>query len=102
MKTVVHQKIETVDESKMHVIQAVGLTTLDSVTNMESCFPAMLFLWLEREFSRGNHGVTGSGHSGTLDLGDLGDKSMIPENATLFSISLLGKKIRSNVRENSM
>ncbi|GBL94493.1 hypothetical protein AVEN_235593-1 [Araneus ventricosus] len=26
---------------------------------------------------------------------------MIPENATLFSISLLGKKIRLNVRENS-
>ncbi|GBN10733.1 hypothetical protein AVEN_190002-1 [Araneus ventricosus] len=26
---------------------------------------------------------------------------MIPENATLFSISLLGKKIGSNVRENS-
>ncbi|GBL73086.1 hypothetical protein AVEN_128240-1 [Araneus ventricosus] len=48
----------------------------------------------------------GSGHSRTPDLGDkfgnLGDKSMIPENATLFSISLLGKKIRSNVRENSM
>ncbi|GBO08196.1 hypothetical protein AVEN_116971-1 [Araneus ventricosus] len=25
-------------------------------------------------------------------FGDLADKSMIPENATLFSISLLGKK----------
>ncbi|GBO12508.1 hypothetical protein AVEN_185975-1 [Araneus ventricosus] len=40
----------------------------------------------------------GSSHSVTPDLGD---KSMIPENATLFSISLSEKKIRSNVRENS-
>ncbi|GBL98295.1 hypothetical protein AVEN_222072-1 [Araneus ventricosus] len=40
------------------------------------------------------------------ELGDkffnLDDKSIIPENVTLFSISLLGKKIRLNVRENSM
>ncbi|GBN18019.1 hypothetical protein AVEN_109882-1 [Araneus ventricosus] len=46
---------------------------------------------------RGKHGETDSGHSKTPDLGD---KSMIPENATLSSISLLGTKISSNVREN--
>ncbi|GBN36989.1 hypothetical protein AVEN_164435-1 [Araneus ventricosus] len=65
----------------------------------------MLVLWLGREFYRGKHGVTASDHSETPDLGDkfgdLGDKSMIPENATLFLISQLGKKMRSNVRENS-
>ncbi|GBN90574.1 hypothetical protein AVEN_149229-1 [Araneus ventricosus] len=33
---------------------------------------------------------------------ELGDKSMIPENSTLFSISPLGKKIHLNIRENSM
>ncbi|GBM27173.1 hypothetical protein AVEN_108497-1 [Araneus ventricosus] len=66
------------------------------ITNMESCFPAMLILWLGREFYRGKYGMTGSSQAWSLDLGDksgdLGDKSMIPENATLFSISLLGKK----------
>ncbi|GBM35164.1 hypothetical protein AVEN_140762-1 [Araneus ventricosus] len=35
-------------------------------------------------------------------FGDLVDKSMIPEKAALFSISLLRKKIHLNVRENSM
>ncbi|GBM22037.1 hypothetical protein AVEN_242705-1 [Araneus ventricosus] len=69
---------------------------------MESRFAAMLVLWLGREFYKVKYGVTGSGRSGTPDFGDLGDKSMIPENATLFSISLLGKEIRLNIRENSM
>ncbi|GBM94138.1 hypothetical protein AVEN_149545-1 [Araneus ventricosus] len=73
---------------------------------MESRFSAMLVLWLGREFYRGKYGMTGSSQAWTPDLdnkfGDLGDKSMISENATLFSISLLGKKIRLNVRENSM
>ncbi|GBO40976.1 hypothetical protein AVEN_116339-1 [Araneus ventricosus] len=76
---------------------------------MESRFPAILFLWLGRDFYRGGYGMTGSSHAWTPDLGykhgyhfgdkfgNLGDKSMIPENATLFSISLLGKKIRSNM-----
>ncbi|GBL95304.1 hypothetical protein AVEN_37753-1 [Araneus ventricosus] len=72
---------------------------LDIVTNMESRFPAMLVLWFGREFYRGKYGMIGSIQVWTPDLGD---KSMIPENATLFSISLLGKKIRLNVRENSM
>ncbi|GBO24133.1 hypothetical protein AVEN_109077-1, partial [Araneus ventricosus] len=66
--------------------------------------PRLTSLIVGKEFDRGKHGVTGSGHSGTPDLddkfGDLSDKSMILENVSLFSI--LGKKIRSNVRENSI
>ncbi|GBM44322.1 hypothetical protein AVEN_232114-1 [Araneus ventricosus] len=69
------------------------------VTNMESRFPGMLVLWLGREFYRGKYGIIGSSQTCTPDFGD---KSMIPENATLFSISLLGKKIRLNARENSV
>ncbi|GBN16203.1 hypothetical protein AVEN_260874-1 [Araneus ventricosus] len=84
-----------------------GIVTLNIiVTNMESRFPAMLALWLGREFDNVMHGVTGSGYSGIPDfgdkLGDLGDKSMISENTTLFSISLLVKGIRLNLQENSM
>ncbi|GBN75869.1 hypothetical protein AVEN_77893-1 [Araneus ventricosus] len=78
----------------------------NTVTNMESRFPAMLVLWLGREFYRGKYGMTVSSQTWTPDLGDhfgnLGDKLMIPENATSFSISLLGKKIRLNVLENSL
>ncbi|GBM37793.1 hypothetical protein AVEN_26794-1 [Araneus ventricosus] len=70
---------------------------------MESRFPAMLVLCLGREFYRGKYGMTESRQDWTPDLGDhFGDKSMIPVNATLFSISLLGKKICLNIRENSM
>ncbi|GBM90299.1 hypothetical protein AVEN_31521-1 [Araneus ventricosus] len=42
----------------------------DIVTNMESRFPAMLVLWLGREFYKVKHGLTGSGCSGIPDLGD--------------------------------
>ncbi|GBN19902.1 hypothetical protein AVEN_227705-1 [Araneus ventricosus] len=60
---------------------------------------------LGREFYRAKHGVTSSAHSGTPDLsehfGDIGEKSTTQENANLSLISLLGKKVRSNVRENS-
>ncbi|GBM52242.1 hypothetical protein AVEN_31059-1 [Araneus ventricosus] len=83
-----------------------------------SLIPALLVLCLGREFYRvsiwdGQYWTPDIGellcdkfcdlgdHFGDK-FGDLGDKSMIPENATLFSISLLGKKIRLNVRENSM
>ncbi|GBM02243.1 hypothetical protein AVEN_108798-1 [Araneus ventricosus] len=79
---------------------------------MENRFPAMLVLWLGREFYRDKYGITSSSQAWTPDLGTkvgdkfgdlgnkfgyLGEKSIIPENATLFSISLLGKKIRLNV-----
>ncbi|GBN22222.1 hypothetical protein AVEN_258251-1 [Araneus ventricosus] len=47
------------------------------VTSMESRFPAMLVLWLGREFYRGKYGLLASAGCGP-----------IPENATLFSISL--------------
>ncbi|GBM19774.1 hypothetical protein AVEN_120611-1, partial [Araneus ventricosus] len=75
------------------------------IANMKSLFPAMLVLWLGREFYRGKYGMTGSTQAWTPDIGDklvdhFGDlatnlvtKSMIPENATLFSIFLLGKEI---------
>ncbi|GBM25597.1 hypothetical protein AVEN_181713-1 [Araneus ventricosus] len=62
---------------------------------MECRFPAMLVLWLGRDFYKGKYGMTGSGQSWTPDLGEgLGDKSKIPENAIIFSISLLGAEIR--------
>ncbi|GBM74382.1 hypothetical protein AVEN_161276-1 [Araneus ventricosus] len=52
-----------------------------------SCLTSLMF---GKRVLRGEYGMAGPG---------LGDKSTIPENATLFSISLLGKKIRFNVRE---
>ncbi|GBL78550.1 hypothetical protein AVEN_65153-1 [Araneus ventricosus] len=66
-------------------------TLKNIVTNMESPFPAMLVLWLGRELCKGKYGMTGSSQAWTLDFGD---KSKIPENASLFSISLLGEDIR--------
>ncbi|GBN23434.1 hypothetical protein AVEN_46623-1, partial [Araneus ventricosus] len=59
-----------------------------------SCLASLI---VGREFYRGKHGVTGSSRSGTPDLVE---KSVIPENATLFSIFLLGKEILLNIREN--
>ncbi|GBM75021.1 hypothetical protein AVEN_211602-1 [Araneus ventricosus] len=60
-------------------------------------FPATLVLWLGREFYRGKSGITGSDQVLTLDrgdkFGDFGYKSKIPENAIIFSISLLGEEI---------
>ncbi|GBN68805.1 hypothetical protein AVEN_247110-1 [Araneus ventricosus] len=87
--------------------EGIVIFLLHNVTNMESRLPAMLVLWLGREFYRGKYRITDSSQVWTPDFGDklgdhFGDKSMIPENATLFSISLLGKKIPLNVRENSM
>ncbi|GBM89605.1 hypothetical protein AVEN_211906-1 [Araneus ventricosus] len=82
--------------------------------NMESLFPAMLVLFLGREFHRGKCEMTGSIQVWTPDLGDklsghfgdkfgdLEDNSKIPENAILFSISLLGEELRLNVRDYSM
>ncbi|GBN03987.1 hypothetical protein AVEN_137143-1 [Araneus ventricosus] len=41
---------------------------------MESRFPAMLVLWLGREFYRGKYGMTGNSQAWTPDLGyELGD-----------------------------
>ncbi|GBN63406.1 hypothetical protein AVEN_3489-1 [Araneus ventricosus] len=65
-----------------------------------SCLASLI---VGREFYKGKHGVTGSGHSGIPDLGDhidntlddFGDKSKIPENAITFSIFLLGAKTKS-------
>ncbi|GBN06454.1 hypothetical protein AVEN_214284-1 [Araneus ventricosus] len=56
-------------------------------------FSASLVLWLGRGFYRGDYGTTGS-----LDLGDelldhVVDKSKIPENAIIFSLSLLEEEI---------
>ncbi|GBM67439.1 hypothetical protein AVEN_265394-1 [Araneus ventricosus] len=64
---------------------------------MECSFPAMLILWLGREFYRGKYEVAGRDQAWTPDLGDhfgdFSDKSKIPENAIIFSISLLGEEI---------
>ncbi|GBN44086.1 hypothetical protein AVEN_213666-1 [Araneus ventricosus] len=58
-------------------------------------------LLLGREFYRGKYGMTGSGQAWTSDINDelgdhfgyFGDKSKIPENAIIFSISPLGQEI---------
>ncbi|GBM93460.1 hypothetical protein AVEN_180238-1 [Araneus ventricosus] len=89
------------------LLRTICLVDVNIVTNMESHFPAMLFLWLGREFYRGKYGMTGSSQAWTADhggkLGDhFSDKSKIPENATFFSISLLEEEIRLNVRDDSM
>ncbi|GBL84346.1 hypothetical protein AVEN_127616-1 [Araneus ventricosus] len=80
---------------------------LHSVTNVESLFPAMLVLWLEREFYRGKYGMTGSIQAWTPDLCDhLGDKFVDEiwdlKGAGFFSLSLLGEEIRLNVLDDSM
>ncbi|GBN98748.1 hypothetical protein AVEN_16271-1 [Araneus ventricosus] len=66
---------------------------------MESRFPAMRVLRLGREFYRDKYGMTGSSHVWFPDLGDeIGDL----KGAGIFSISLLGDKIRLNVLDHSM
>ncbi|GBM40623.1 hypothetical protein AVEN_27207-1 [Araneus ventricosus] len=82
------------------------------ITNIEIHLPAMLVLWLGRWVTwghnyRSKYGMTGSSQDWIPDLDDklgnhFGDKSMIPENATLFAISQLGKNLCLNIRENSM
>ncbi|GBM32265.1 hypothetical protein AVEN_275033-1 [Araneus ventricosus] len=72
-----------------------------TVTNMESCFPAMRVLWLGREFYRGKHEMTDSSHVWTPDLGDFGDEIWDLKGAGIFSISLLAEEIRLNVLDDS-
>ncbi|GBN99689.1 hypothetical protein AVEN_224649-1 [Araneus ventricosus] len=67
------------------------LVTHYIVTNMESRFPAMLVLWLGREFHRGKYGMTGSSQAWTFDPGD---EMWDLKNAGIFSISLLEAEIR--------
>ncbi|GBM10303.1 hypothetical protein AVEN_50017-1 [Araneus ventricosus] len=65
------------------------------VTNMGSRFPAMLVLWLGREFYRGKYGMTGNSQAWAPDLGDeFGDEMWDLKNAGIFSISLLGAAIQ--------
>ncbi|GBM63751.1 hypothetical protein AVEN_275776-1 [Araneus ventricosus] len=65
---------------------------------MESRFPAMSVLWLGREFYRGKYEMTDSSQVSTLDfrdkLGYFGDEIWDLKGAGIFSISLLGEKIR--------
>ncbi|GBM68314.1 hypothetical protein AVEN_24174-1 [Araneus ventricosus] len=64
------------------------------VTNMESRFPAMLVLWLERVFYRGKYEVTDSSQAWTPDLGDnLGDEIWDLKGAGIFSIFLLREEM---------
>ncbi|GBM47351.1 hypothetical protein AVEN_94458-1 [Araneus ventricosus] len=84
------------------------------LTNMESRFPAILDLWLERDFYRGKYGMAGNSQAWTPDLGDklgdhLGDKFgdfgkeiWDLKGTGIFSISLLGEEIRLNVLDDSM
>ncbi|GBO00793.1 hypothetical protein AVEN_212990-1 [Araneus ventricosus] len=69
------------------------------VTNMESRFPAMRVLWLGRDFYRDKYGLTGSSHVWSPDLGD---EIWDLKSTGIFSISLLGEKIRLNVLDDSM
>ncbi|GBN86420.1 hypothetical protein AVEN_72688-1 [Araneus ventricosus] len=82
------------------------LRTTRRVTNMGSRFPAMLVLWLGRDFHRGKYEVTGSSQAWTHDLddkfGDFGDEIWDLKGAGIFSISLLGEEIRLNVLDDSM
>ncbi|GBO46208.1 hypothetical protein AVEN_255633-1 [Araneus ventricosus] len=62
---------------------------------MESRFPAMRVLWLGREFYRGKYEMTDSSPVWTPDLGDkFSDEIWDLKGAGIFSISLLGEKIR--------
>ncbi|GBM43249.1 hypothetical protein AVEN_45092-1 [Araneus ventricosus] len=77
------------------------------VTNMESRFPAMLVLWLEREFYRSKYEMTGSSKAWTPNLVDhvgdkFGDEIWDLKGAGIFSISLLGEDMRLNVLDDSM
>ncbi|GBM77707.1 hypothetical protein AVEN_80310-1 [Araneus ventricosus] len=77
---------------------------------MENRFPAMLVLWLGREFYRGKYGITGSSQAWTPELvdklgekcGDFGDEIWDLKGAGIFLISVLGKEICLNVPDDSM
>ncbi|GBO31397.1 hypothetical protein AVEN_246194-1 [Araneus ventricosus] len=77
---------------------------------MESRFPAMCVLWLEREFYRDKYGMTSSSQVWFPELGDhlgdkfgdFGDEIWDLKGAGIFSIFPLGEKIRLNVLEDSM
>ncbi|GBM20683.1 hypothetical protein AVEN_169011-1 [Araneus ventricosus] len=73
---------------------------------MESRFPAMLVLWLRREFYRGKYGVTVSSQAWTTDLGDkfsdFGDEIWDIKGAGIFSVFLLGEEMHLNVLDDSM
>ncbi|GBN65544.1 hypothetical protein AVEN_58731-1 [Araneus ventricosus] len=72
-------------------------------------YPASLALWLGREFHRGKYVMLAAAMVGLMTLalssfssmscysfvyfGDFGGKSIIPENAIIFSKSLLGAEI---------
>ncbi|GBN71668.1 hypothetical protein AVEN_268053-1 [Araneus ventricosus] len=49
-------------------ISVLNLFSENSVMNMESCFPAMLVLWLGREFYKDKHGVMATAVPGHLTL----------------------------------
>ncbi|GBL84025.1 hypothetical protein AVEN_100887-1 [Araneus ventricosus] len=76
---------------------------------MESLFPTMRVLWLGREFYRDKYGMASSSHVWLPDLGDkfgdfgdhlgdkfgdFGDEIWDLKGAGIFSIFLLGEKIR--------
>ncbi|GBN57886.1 hypothetical protein AVEN_142170-1 [Araneus ventricosus] len=73
------------------------------VTNLESRFLAMRILWLGREFYRDKYGMASSSQIWFPDLGDkLGDEIWDLKGAGIFSISLLGEKIRYECADNPM
>ncbi|GBN79452.1 hypothetical protein AVEN_124740-1 [Araneus ventricosus] len=60
---------------------------------MESRFPAMLVLWLGREFYRGMYGNSGETEPLTPDLGDkFGDEMWDLKTTGIFLISPLGAR----------
>ncbi|GBM86358.1 hypothetical protein AVEN_159198-1 [Araneus ventricosus] len=61
---------------------------------MESRFPAIRVLWLGREFYRDEYVMASSNHVWFPDLGDFGDEIWDLKGAGIFSIFLLGEKIR--------
>ncbi|GBO24494.1 hypothetical protein AVEN_177726-1 [Araneus ventricosus] len=81
---------------------------------MESRLPAMLVLWLGREFYRGKCEMTSSSHVWSPDFGDklgdhlsdkfgdFGDETWDLKVARILSISLLAAEIRLNILEDSI
>ncbi|GBO23933.1 hypothetical protein AVEN_22319-1 [Araneus ventricosus] len=77
----------------------IGFDFTNSVTSMECRFPAMLVLWLGREFYRGMYG---NARRMQPSSSDLGDKMQDLKNSRIFLISLLRAEIRTSPGDASM
>ncbi|GBM67294.1 hypothetical protein AVEN_201223-1 [Araneus ventricosus] len=76
-------------EKRNELNESNSVCGLNTVTNMESRFPAMWVLWLGREFYRGKYEMIDRSHVWTPDLGNhLGDLATdLATLATKYGIS---------------